>query len=743
MDQETLRRRLMATFLGELDEHAQALNRDLLAIENDPAEGRAELLISLFRSVHSLKGASRSVNVQPIETACHRLESLLSAVRDGLRPLSPEIVQLLYTSVDALKDSGERLRTHGVLEVSVEEGSGAPLEALLPALDDALRRTDGVPAPASRPETSPSPAPEPVAQPRQDQFVRVAVDKLDALLVGSGELLVTRRRAAATQREVVQLHDDIRQWRSEWRRLEQPLRTLLTSQTRLLPKRAAVAFERTGGHLKALERRVEQLAVRMAAENHGLEWAAASLEDDIRGVRMFPFSHASEGLERTVRDLTHGSAKQIDLVIEGRDVQVGRLVLERLKDPLLHLVRNAVDHGIETRDERLALGKPGRGNVTVTAGLRGGGVEIVVADDGRGLDMAAIREHAQRRHMKVPKDDRAASRLIFLPGFSTARLITALSGRGVGLDVVKHRVESLHGHVDVAFEPGRGTRVVINVPLTVVTIRALLFGAAGHVFALPVASVRRLARVGAGDIASTGGREVLLSEGAPIPLVSLIDLLGIRGGMPRSAAGKTPLVIVALGTTQVALVVDELIAEDEILVKSLGPRLLRVRHFAGATILPSGRVALILNTADVVHSALGLAPGRALTAARAETAIERKRRLLVVDDSVTTRSLEKSILEAAGYEVLVAVDGREAWRLLQDAGADLVVADVQMPRMDGFALCDAIRGSTRFRELPVVLVTALESDTDKARGLEVGADAYLPKSAFDQPQLLETIAHLL
>jgi two-component system chemotaxis sensor kinase CheA len=268
-------------------------------------------------------------------------------------------------------------------------------------------------------------------------------------------------------------------------------------------------------------------------------------------------------------------------------------------------------------------------------------------------------------------------------------------------------------------------------------------GAAGQVFAIPVTSVSRLMRVGAADLALAGGREVLLSDGAPVPIALLTDTLGLEATASPASASRVPVVILESGATQVALVVNELIAEEEVLVKGLGSRLRRVRHIAGATVLPTGRVALILNTADLVHSAVRRPHRRAVAAALDHKKPEVRRRLLVVDDSVTTRTLERSILEGAGYEVIVAVDGSEAWRLLQDTRTDLVVADVEMPHMDGFALCEAIRGSARFRELPVVLVTALESDADKKRGLDVGADAYLPKSAFDQRQLLETIAQLL
>ena len=730
MDKEALRQRLMVTFLGELEEHVRALNRDAIALERTPGDAGA-LLTSLFRTAHSLKGAARSVNVQPIEAACHRLETLLAHARDARQPLAPERLQLLFTAADAFADAGDRLRAH-------EDVAAGPLRGVLRRLDEAGQQPPAAAAASPPPATTTAATLPPVP----DIFVRVPAAKLDSLLASSSELLIALRRLAAEQQAGARLHDALRRWRSEWLQLERPLRKALALHGPLLPRRAMLALERTRDHLQDIEHLAGLLSSRMSAETHVTERAAATVEDEIRTLRMFPFSDACEGLERAVRDLTRGSAKQVHLVVEGGDVELGRFVLDSLRDPLLHLVRNAVDHGIETADERRATGKPPLATVTVSAALRGNVVEITVADDGRGLDIAAIRELARRKQIAAPDDDDDAERLIFLPGFSTARLLTEVSGRGVGLDVVKHRVESLHGHVDVASSPAGGMRVALTVPLTLITIRALLVRVAGHVFAIPVTSVRRLARVGAADIASVRGREVLLSEGAPIPIATLAAILRLDGAAPRFSHLKTPLVVMTSGAAQAAVIVDELITEDEVLVKALGARLRHVRFVAGATILASGEVALILNAADVVQSALAAAAPRAVAAPQEPTPAAR-RRLLVVDDSVTTRSLQRSILEGAGYEVIVAGDGSDAWRLLQDAGADLVVADVEMPRMDGFALCEAIRRSTRFRDLPVVLVTALQSDADRKRGLDAGADAYLSKAGFDQRVLLDTVAQLL
>ncbi|MCW5871566.1 MAG: response regulator, partial [Candidatus Eremiobacteraeota bacterium] len=318
-----------------------------------------------------------------------------------------------------------------------------------------------------------------------------------------------------------------------------------------------------------------------------------------------------------------------------------------------------------------------------------------------------------------------------------------LSGRGVGLDVVKNRVEALRGRVQIFSEEGRGCRFVLNLPLTLSTIRAVLVKAGGQSYALPTACVRRMLRIDPEEFASVEGRDVLLNDGSPVPVISLLEVLGLgleRFPAPRS---KQSLVVVAWGERQIALAVDALLAEEEFVVKSLGSRFRRVRHFAGATILSTGHIALILSISDLVHTALGLKPAGSLRPAGDDQFSVTRRRLLVVDDSVTTRSLEKSILEAAGYDVHVAADGLDAWHKLSEVEPDLVVADVEMPAMDGIALCEAIRGSKRWRNLPFVLVTALESQQDKARGLQAGADAYLPKQAFDQSQLLETVARLL
>jgi two-component system chemotaxis sensor kinase CheA len=551
---------------------------------------------------------------------------------------------------------------------------------------------------------------------------------------------VARRRLDPRSDELQALLQSVARWRAEWRQVERPVRRALgADEGGPLPRRAARVLAQLSDQLERTERALEALGAGLDTDRRAIARAVAPLEDEVRRVRMLPFAEACEGLERAARDLARDIRKEVDVVVAGADIELDRSILEALRGPLLHLVRNAIDHGIEPPEARAAAGKPARGRVLIEAALHGDRVRITVADDGRGLDVARVREVAERRKLPPPADEREAARLIFTPGFSTNRLVTEVSGRGVGLDVVKSRIEALHGTVGCALDRRPGLAVVLEVPLTLTTVRAVLLSAGGQIYALPQTSVEALLRVAADEIRSVEGREALALGETPVPLVSLAQVLGLRA---RPPAGKVPALLLAAGEERVAFTVDELLAEQEVVVTNLGSRLRRVLHFSGATLLPSGRVALILNAADLLRTALGRPVGPSVSEQLSAPTIEAKR-LLVVDDSLTTRTLVKSILEAAGYSVQAAADGSEAWQLLQERGADLVVADVEMPRMDGFDLTATIRRSPRFRQLPVILVTALDSEQDRRRGLEAGADAYLIKSAFDQRHLLETVSQLL
>ena len=757
MDKDTLLKRLMETFLGELEEHVQAINCDLLTLEREPPEAeRAEHLKTLFRSAHSLKGAARSVNVRQIEAVCHRMEEMLGAARDAEQTLGPAHFELFYAAADAIGDAGIRLREKKDL-------SGGPLAEITRQLDSAARegigqlevRSSSTHAEQREPEeTAPSPVP-PTAEPPgmlsgAGGIVRIPAAKLDSLLAQSGELSLSCHQVEARREALDELHELVRDWEAEWGGVEKTVTQLAKkngngadsgSEQRRLLDRITPTLNSMGEHLRRLERDFERLTVALAQDGRILSRVSSDIDDEVRGMRMLPFSEACQGLERLVRDLAKGSGKQVQLAIVGGQVELDRSILDALKDPLVHLVRNAVDHGVDDVAKRQATGKSGIARITVSATLRGSTVEVAVSDDGAGLDLDTIRMRALKKKLAVPQDDADVARLVFLPGFSTSAMITELSGRGVGLDVVKSRIEALRGSVAVSTEPGRGAHFTLTAPLTLTTLRVVLVKAGDHVYGLDTTSVERLMRVPPCDFRSVEGREMILVDASPVPVYSLAKLLGHGDGGLAGSRAFVP-VVVAAGESRMAYAVEELISEREVVVKNLSTCLKRVPPAFAATLLPSGGVALMLSVIELERSASGRAAVGVLRALE-EGEPEARKRLLAVDDSVTARTLLRSVLEAAGYEVTVAVDGAEAWELLQEHDPDAVVSDVEMPRMDGFVLTEKIRGSSRFRDLPVVLVTARSSDQDKARGLEVGANAYLVKSAFDQKSLIEALAQLL
>jgi two-component system chemotaxis sensor kinase CheA len=696
----SLNQRLMSTFLVELEEHVRAIERDVLALERGDG-APAQIHTSLFRSAHSLKGAARVMGFDAIETACHRFEEIVQALRDGRLAAGAPLFQLLLSMADALSATGRLLAEQ-------RENPGQPLVALLPRLAAA---TDGRPAVANAARDEPSQLATmvvPAAKP-QDATLRVAAGKLDALLAQDGELLVARRRAASN---IVMLEKILQRVRDA---------------------------QRGQAGLREIARELQSVTAEVAEDAKALDRAAEKLSEEIRLVRMLPFSQACEGLDRVVRDLTSGGDKEVSLVISGGEIGVDRSILEGLRDPLLHLVRNAVDHGVEPGHLRKAAGKNPCGRVQISASLSGPQVIVKVRDDGRGIDMGAVGDEARKRGLasKAPGYEQD---IIFEPGFTTQSSVSRISGRGVGLDVVKSQIEEMRGAISLANEPGRGVEFTITLPLTLTSIRGLLVGCGGQVFALDSTMVRGLRRVPREDVRFVEGRSVLVGEGDPLPLAPLGALLGLGDAPPREGE-PMQMILLGAGAAQAAIAVDVLYDEDDLTVRNLGHRFGRVPNISGGTILPDGRVALILHAGDLIAGVLEGAT--APVAAPAKTVSQIRKRLVIAEDSMTTRTLIKAILENAGYEVEAAADGAQAWRIMKQKSADLVVADVEMPEMDGFQLTETIRSSAEHSDIPVILLTALESDRDKARGLSAGANAYLLKSAFDQRELLAAIREMV
>ncbi|MBW3630113.1 MAG: response regulator [Gemmatimonadetes bacterium] len=734
MNEDDLARRLFGVFLIELEEQLAVLNKELLALETEPKS--TPLLGSVFRVVHTLKGAAHAAHVPEVEEVCHVLESLLAAAREGKLVLAAKEFSVLFESADALSDARERLVAGRPLDDS-------PLAALRLRLrgglsgGEASELPDAVEIEREPPPPLPVPSGTPVTN--MSEQVRVEAEKLDSLVAAVSQLVISGGRVAALPGALDEIREAAGRWSTEWDRSARALRFAVQGS----PEETAVrhALERVARNVRQIVADSRRLSAEAREDVRGLLQVTSEIGVRVQGLRLRPFSDACRALPRAVRDLASATGKEIRFELVGGSVEVDRTVVDLLGDPLLQLVRNAIDHGIEGAEERASSGKPRDATVTVSAAVEGGRLFVRVRDDGRGLDRAAITAESARRGLPIPETDGDLAQLLFRAGFSSRSEATSISGRGVGLDVVAAAMARAGGSVSMASFPGQGTTFTLECPPSLATLHALLVTLGSQVLAIPSAHVERVLEVGAEDIRRAEGRSVLNTPDGLVPLVSLANLLGPPYRM-APVADRFLLVRILAGGRRLAVVVDGLSAVEDIVVRPISGVGSPAPLVSGAALLATGRVALVLNTTAAVEE--GLRHARE-DFARGDTtpAVPARRRILVADDSITTRTLEQSILEAAGYEVLTAVDGSDAWRLLQERACDLLVSDVEMPRMDGFSLCAAIRGSPRLARLPVVLVTGLDQPDHRERGLEAGADAYLPKSSFDHQELLETIQQLL
>jgi two-component system chemotaxis sensor kinase CheA len=715
MNREALAQRLRAAFLEDLEEQLRTIETELLKLEESP--GDASALKALFRAFHTLKGGAQAAGVAEIESATHALESLLSDVREGIKSLTAGQFRLLFAAADALREAGTLVRDGATLDGSALQRLGSALE---------------------KGELHEAEAEEPIGATEvdADANVRVQAEKLDALASSVGQLLMIRAGSVARAQGLESLHEE---WSAWTRQSNRAMRELGAAIEHLGGAPALVhRLEALEDRLKELLRKNAQLTSHSAADARTLGQTADQLASRVRRVRLRPFKEVAESLPRTVRDIALQLGKEVKVVIGGGAVEADRAVLVGVREALLHIVRNAIDHGIEAPDAREKAGKPRVGTLHVGAALRGQSLTVTVRDDGRGLDVAALRAARERQGSTPVTDERELVAALLSGGLSSRSEVTSVSGRGVGLDAARAAMQRIRGTIEVSWTEGQGTQFTLVSPLTLMTIRALLVRVSGQSFAIPTSAAVRLIRVRPDAIRRVQNRDVVEDVDAPVPITSLATLLGppLVATAPK---GRIPTLMLAAGGRRLALAVDELRIEQELVVRPLERT--RSALLAGAAILGSGEVALVLDASALVDA--GWKSTSSGIGTVAETAEVRRRRILVVDDSITTRTLEQSTLEAAGYSVMTAVDGADAWRLLQEHTFDAVVSDVEMPKMDGFALCEAVRASTRFKDLPIVLVTGLETDEHRARGMEVGADAYIGKSSFDQQHLLDTIAQLV
>ncbi len=773
------------------------------------------MIEQLAHALEDLLDALRHGTLEPtadfFTTSYHALDAIqeVQTAYEAGKVTPPSSALQVLAQLEAFQPEAAGATSEGAEPSRAEDGAAEPSPDEVSEPTSSAEAEPASPAPQSpvsslvsqqekAPPGSPSLTPEATATVASalastpDETIRVNVSKLDALMAQLSELLVTKIRAEQRLAQLREVEDRMATWQKAWlavrsaysRQLRHQETSELESVDSLIMNgtEGARMPESEGGavsqprlardqsllldylsedqeQLHETGAMISDLVREYANDTMHMSLVIDELEDEIKRVRMLPLSTITAPFGRMVRDLAHAEGKEAMLRIMGGETELDKRVLEQIKDPLIHLLRNAVDHGIESPEARVAEGKYRIGTITLTAQQMGNDVVISVSDDGAGLDLEAIRNAiACQRDASLAEamNEMEIVEYLFRGGLSTSPVVTDISGRGLGLDIVRRSVEALHGIIDVDWTAGEGTTFTLRLPLTLSSSRGLLVWVSGHRFAIPLNAIEYIMSVDTQAVVRLGGDDTVRYNGHPVPLVHLGDVLGL----PRHQREDETLLVVILAAVErrMAFVVDELATEQEIVIKSLGKQLQRVKGVAGATVMGSGEIVLILNVADLIKMALRgpqgsvVGPGGAGASQAAEgakpaatPATQRaQRQIMVVDDSITTRTLEKNILEAAGFDVQLATDGQEAWDAIAAGGMpDLVVSDIAMPRLDGIELTSRLKNDPRTSDLPVILVTSLDSAQDKARGIEAGADAYITKGTFDQSNLLETIEQLI
>ena len=689
------------TFIRDSGEHLRHLRQGALTLEKSGFD--PDIVRDMLRRAHTLKGSAGVLGLQSLSGEAHDLEDLLTSLVKGEEVVSAELVDRLLGAAK-------------VLETRIREADESG--EILGNLQGIFREIDG-----SRPP-QPLKSEGAAAGEERAETVQARVDRLDQLVNRLGELLVS---GSAFRGHRIDLGD--------------------------FAARLGLFVHELRGHEmhrrgKALLEELQCTVAGLDRESEALILQSQALHADGMRLRMLPLSSVTGDLPLLARDLSREQGKKVDLIIRGEEVELDRTVLEAVRPMLLHMVRNAVDHGIESPGERTAADKPPAGTIEIDARYEGGLVTVAMKDDGRGIDGVAVRKRALRLGLITPEESRGladeeALYLILRPGFSTRDTVTDLSGRGVGMDVVKSNVDRLKGNLTLSSAPGRGTQIVLQLPLTLAVVPGLLIDCEGETYAVPLHYVSEVVRLKETDLLTEGGREVLRWQGKIIPLVALKDTLGIAPLRHESLPEKLTALILQFGGQAMACVVSRSLEARELLIKGTGAQLKRIRFFAGATPLPDGSPALILSVPDLFYARFE-SRGTHLRQIFSESRERAARgRILVVDDSITTRTMEKNILEAHGYEVEVAISGPEALAKVDRSDFDLVVTDIEMPEMDGFELTRELRRRTRTAEIPVAIVSSRASDEDRRKGIEVGAQAYIVKGSFDRGKLLATVEALI
>ncbi|MFV0929605.1 hybrid sensor histidine kinase/response regulator [Pseudomonas jessenii] len=744
---------LLELFSLEAEAQTLVLSAGLLALERDPT--LADQLESCMRAAHSLKGAARIVGVDAGVSVAHVMEDCLVSAQEGRLLLRPEHIDALLQGTDLLMRIATPSNNPEVSDIEAYVAlmarlldPAAPLVApAAPVMAELQLEAPApkveLPAPVVEPPSAPAPRKTKRTTENGERVLRVTAERLNSLLDLSSKSLV----------ETLRLKPHLATMQRLKRMQSNSLRALENLNVHLKDHALSLEAQEALEDARRLLAQSQQLLMEKNAELDEFAWHASQraqvLYDTALACRMRPFADVLTGQVRMVRDLGRDLGKQVRLEIEGEKTQVDRDVLEKLEAPLTHLLRNAVDHGIETPEQRLLAGKPAEGLIRLRASHQAGLLVLELSDDGNGVDLEKLRRSIVERNLSLAETAAQLSEeelltFLFLPGFSLRDKVTEVSGRGVGLDAVQHMVRQLRGAVVLEQTAGEGSRFHLEVPLTLSVVRSLVVEVGDEAYAFPLAHIERMCDLEPADIVQVEGRQHFWHEGRHVGLVAASQLLQ----RPASQnSGQTLKVVVIRERDAIyGVAVERFIGERTLVVLPLDERLGKVQDISAGALLDDGSVVLIVDVEDMLRSVGKLLnTGRLERIARHSNQVVEaaRKRILVVDDSLTVRELQRKLLLNRGYDVAVAVDGMDGWNALRSEDFDLLITDIDMPRMDGIELVTLLRRDNRLQSLPVMVVSYKDREEDRRRGLDAGADYYLAKASFHDDALLDAVVELI
>ncbi len=750
---------MVELFRLEVENQSVVFMENLLALEQNPTD--ASRLGALMRAAHSLKGAARMVDLDAAVVVANELEEVFVAAQAGSLVLLSGHVDVLLRGVDLLQRIAQT--PNGKMETEKSGGADGvqqfirdlnkvravePFEAVKGIVESPQSEDPNVykslPSISQTESAMVSPPNEVNDAPRKHQrFLRVTPENLNRLLALTGESLVESRRLVPFSKSLLRLKREHNELALILDRIRESLgREKLHEQAEAQVAQARVQLVRCREDLSKRLLELEEFHRRSANLSH-------RLYDEALACRMRPFADGIQGFPRMVRDLARDLGKQARLEIQGPGTYVDRDILEKLEAPLTHLLRNAIDHAIELPEVRRAEGKPVEGTIRLEAQHSAGNLLIAVSDDGRGIDLADLRKTIVQKMLTAPEAAEQMSEsevleFLLLPGFTTKQTVTEISGRGVGLDAVQAIVREVRGGIRIWTDLGSGTTFQMRLPLTLSIVRALLVEIGNEPYAFPLVHINRALKVARKDIAVVAGRQHFRFEDQQIGLIAADKIFG--GAPGNHSSEQVSVVVIGNKTNRYGVVTEKFLGERELVIKPLDPRLGKIKDISSGAILDDGSPVLIVDVEDLIRSVEKSIEAGTLGGVQSgtnEEMLKRPKRVLVVDDSLTVRELEKKLLQSRGYEVEIAVDGMDAWNAARTGHFDLAITDVDMPRMDGIEFVTLIKKDSNLKSLPVMIVSYKDRAEDRRRGLEAGADYYLAKASFHDEALLQAVVNLI